>query len=172
MPAEVLRLSQRNESSQVRSGGTWALKRLRKIAQWDGSDSGPNVNRAGFSNGSGSGQMCTQCSDRHSDGCKEYMTALLTHFGQWVQHLVARPQTPRQSPTGGRCHSDSRRRECELMRSSCQFVRKFLLQSISIPYRYAEAEVSISINVLQTATPENGVPPACFETIISSLNNE
>ena len=42
-----------------------------------------------------------------TDGFREYMTALLTHFGHWLQPSAAKPTVPRRSHAGCRCRSYS-----------------------------------------------------------------
>ena len=45
-----------------------------------------------------------------TDGFKAYATALLTHYGQWVQPEVVRPPGQLPSPAGGPCLVCSMRR--------------------------------------------------------------
>jgi hypothetical protein len=45
-----------------------------------------------------------------TDGFKEYATALLNHFGHWVEPPRQRVQGPAPKPAGCRCHSCSMRR--------------------------------------------------------------
>ena len=45
-----------------------------------------------------------------TDGFREYTDGLLTHYGQWVQPHVARPQGHAPSRAGCRCRSCSMRR--------------------------------------------------------------
>jgi hypothetical protein len=45
-----------------------------------------------------------------TDGFKEYLTAVLTHYGHWVQRPPAGPQAPCPSPAGCRSPSCTTRR--------------------------------------------------------------
>src|SRR5262249_48620113 len=45
-----------------------------------------------------------------TDGFREYMTALLTHYGQWVQPHDAKAKAPCPNRAGGHCRSCSTRR--------------------------------------------------------------